>query len=265
MLPTLISIGSFRIYSYGVMLSLGLFVGLYYFWKMGRDEHWEEIALFDGFFLALLTYYVVGRVGYVLSNWSEFQSLSAAFSLLSRPGIAHYLGIAGSLVMVIVIARAKNWELWKVLDAFTVALFMILVWGSLGSLLNGSNPGRVVSWGATYPGLTEKVLPIDLWSLVLAILGFGVTSKIRKNFRFYSWYKGEQSVARDGLAACVGLLFVGVYYLFRAFLSAGAVNWLLFAAGAFLILFSLGLIYRRSGRSGGRVVQFFSIKRRIRR
>lgn len=213
MLPILLNLGPVKIYSYGLFLALGLFIGLYFWWKMGRDEHLEEISLFDGFFLSLLIYFVVGRAGYVLTHMAEVGTLYRALALLSYPGISSTIGILAGLIFVILFARSHDWDSWKVADSAVVALASILIFGGIGGLLNGANPGIPAKIGIVYPGDTITRFPVDIWIIVWAIMVFAIVSRVRKNFRFYAWYKGESSMAQEGLASLIFGVMVGVYYL----------------------------------------------------
>jgi prolipoprotein diacylglyceryltransferase len=255
MLPILFSLGPVTIYTYGICLAIGLFLALYWWWKMGRDEHFEEISLFDGFFLSLVIYMIVGRIGYVLLHFGELGTLYRSLALLAYPGISEVAGIAGGIVFIIFFARAKAWDTWKVLDSAAVTLSLLLVFGGLGGLLNGSNPGREVSWGLMYPGQTVARFPVDIWILVWALVTFGVVSSVRKNFRFYSWYKAEASVVREGLATLIFVAAVGLYYIGTSMLVEPAWRLVIVPGelilGLFLLLLSGYLIYRRVGRREG--------------
>ncbi len=189
---------------------------------MGRDEHWDEIALFDGFFLSAIVYLIVGRIGYVLLHLSELGTLYRSLVILAYPGINATVGIVAAIIFMILFARGHGWHEWRVGDAIGVALAMMLVMGGLGAVLNGSNP----VWQA------------NLWLLVWAIVTFAVVSRVRKNFRFYAWYKGELSMAAEGLASLIFVFSVGIYYL-----GMGQ-----FIVGGLCVAISAFLIYKRVGR-----------------
>jgi len=235
----------------GVLMLVGLLVGLFYWWKLGRDEHWDEIALFDVFFLSLFIFLLVGRLAYVVLHWSDLGTIYRYFAFLTYPGIAYGWGIFGSMIGAIGFVREKDWDLWKALDVLVIVIAIIILFGSIGAVLNGSNPGKVVSWGMNYPGLEGKYIPVDLWGVIWGIISFVVVARVRKNFRFYSWYKGEASLAKDGLASLSFGALIGVYYLVRAFIDDS----LLMVGKIPLIgIFGLGLlvlasyfIYARSG------------------
>lgn len=219
MLPILISLGPVKIYSFGVVMLLGFFLSLYFWWKMGRDEHWDEISLFDGFFLSSIVFLVFGRVGYVLLHMEEMGTLYRSLAFLAFPGISAQIGIVAGAIFMILFARSQEWQVWKVMDSFVVALSILLVFAGLGGLLNGSNPGLEASWGMMYPGESVARIPVDLWIFLWSIVTFATVSRVRKNFRFYEWYKGEASVAKEGLAALIFVTSIGLYYLVVGFVN----------------------------------------------
>ena len=252
MLPILLKLGPITIYSYGVFLALGLFTGLYWFWKMGRDEHWEETWIFDTYFVATFMYLIVGRAAYVLLN-PELYSFSRALSILAYPGISAVSGIVATLLVILFLSRKAEIDFWKVMDAWAVVITIVMVIASVGAILNGSMPGvESNSFGYVHPGDNVPRLSGDLWTFIWSLLTFGIVSKVRKNFRFYSWYKGEASVARDGLAAILLLALSGAYACVLGFILEGHRIWLIprtTMIGILIILISLIMIYFRSGKS----------------
>ena len=254
MLPILISLGPVKIYSYGVMLAIGLFISLYFWWKMGRDEHFDEISLFDGFFLSLLTYFVAGRLGYVLLHMDEVGTLYRTLAVLAFPGINAMIGIVAATLFVILFARNNDWDPWKVMDAYVVSLSMILVFGGIGGLLNGTTPGIAANWGVLYPNVAEKIIPVDGFVILWALVTFGIVSKVRKNFRFYSWYKGESSVAQEGLATLIFGIAVGFCFMVTGWIMGDGMGKIFnmipveFVIGVLMIAVCVYLIEKRVGR-----------------
>ena len=88
--------------------------------------------------------------------------------------------------------------------------------------------------------------------MLWAIVSFAIVSRVRKNFRFYAWYKGESSMAQEGLASLVFALLIGIYYLVAPWIVQG--SWLIwrvpgqFVVGALIVIGSIYLIQRRVGR-----------------
>lgn len=198
---------------------------------MGRDEHWEEIELFDSYFLALIVFGVVGRVVYVLLNWGEMGTLYRTLAVLAFPGFNVIAGVVGSILLLWTTAGEHEWEIPKMLDAWSVAISVAAVFFAIGGLLNGSS----------------GVIAIDGWSLGWSLMTFLTLSRIRKNFRFYSWYRGNASVAKDGLASYAGLVLAGIWGI-----GAGIIlkSWVYGGVGMGIVILGITLIYNNIGHKG---------------
>ena len=217
MLPVLLHVGPLTIYSFGVCLFFGLLFGLYTWWKLGRDEHWDEIALFDSFFLSLFIFFVFARLSYVFMHWTDLHFWYRALSLIAYPGLTYSAGIVGSLLFLVLFARLRGWEIRKVWDSAVVALSVILIFTAVGACLGGSSVGIPWRWGIVASDMVRR-LPADLWTAVWAPVTYVMVSRVRKNFRFYLWYRRDATVARDGLATLLFAAMVGLFYLVRGFL-----------------------------------------------
>lgn len=212
MLPILLRIGPITIYSFGVCLFFGLLFGLYTWWKLGRDEHWEEISLFDAFFLSLFVFFIAGRIGYVALHWAEMHVLWRAVGVLSYPGLSYPVGIGGVGAFLAFFSHEQGWNVRKVWDGAVVALSMTLIFTAVGGLLSGASVGIPWHWGIVTQMDGVRRFPADVWSVVWAILTYAVVFAVRKNFRFYAWYRGQATVAKNGLAALVFVAFAGLFY-----------------------------------------------------
>ncbi len=234
MLPILLSLGPVKVYAYGVFVVIGIFLGLYWWWKMGRDEHWDEISLFDSYFLSLLFFGILGRLGYVALHFGDLGTLYRSLAILAFPGMSSVIGIIASTVFLFFFARNQGWDVWKMMDAYVVTLSLILVFGGVGEIFNVPN---WLSGG---------------WSILWAFATFIIVSSVRKNFRFYAWYKAEASVVREGLATLIFGMAIGIYYLVAPWLSPSSWKFKmipgLFFVGLLIVILSGYLIYRRVGR-----------------
>ncbi len=252
MLPVLLHVGPLTIYSFGVCLFFGLLFGLYTWWKLGRDEHWEEISLFDAFFLSLLVFFVVGRIGYIALNWADMHVWWRAIGVLSYPGLSYPLGIGGATVFLGFFSHQQGWEVRKTWDGAAVALTMVLVFGAIGALLSGMSVGIPWRWGIVTQVDAVRRFPADVWSVVWAILAYVIVFAVRKNFRFYAWYRRESTVAKDGLAALVFVAFSGLFYGVMGWITVQTVRLgpvpLMSIIGVGLIIIAIvGILLQRGG------------------
>lgn len=225
MLPILLQIGPVKIYSMGVFLAIGIFLSLYWWWKMGRDEHLDEIELFDSYFVTLIAMGVGSRLGYVAFHWSDLGTLYRMLAILAFPGLDVISGVVVSLIVITLLARERSWELPKIWDMAAVTASVFGVFISIGALLNGS--GRNV-W-------------VDGWLALGSLATFVIVSRVRKNFRFYAWYKGQSSVAKEGLAGWMWVLLMGVVCL-------GLGGWWHVGGGLLLVTIAGYGIYANVGR-----------------
>jgi len=146
--------------------------------------------------------------------------------VLSRPGVNYWAGVLAACLVIAGFARAKEWEGWRVWDAWAVVVAVELAIGAVGVLLN------------------EGELVKNSWGIIWAIASFVVVSWIRKNYRFLAWYKGEASVARPGLAALVLVGLGGIYVLGMAVITGNYLS--MGVVGGGVSLLAGGEIYRRS-------------------
>jgi hypothetical protein len=100
--------------------------------------------------------------------------------------------------------------------------------------------------------LNQGRIWLDLWGIFWAGTAFALTSVVRKNFRFFKWYKGDSSVAKDGLAGLTFLMLVGVYYLVRAFMTG---KYSLAFLGFGLVIAAGVVTYRQMGK-GKKVIKW---------
>lgn len=253
MLPILIELGPIRIYSYGFFMFIGLFLGLFWWWKMGRDEHFDEVALFDSAFVSMFIYFIIGRITYVMTYWNG-SSLSQTMALFARPGIVPWVGIVGVFLFLSIFSRIRRWNVWRVYDVLVVALSVVLTFASFGGFLNGSNPGKEFkTLSVLYIGVENPVFPVDAIGVIWFFVTFIIVSRVRKNFRFYLWYKAEKGNTKDGLASLVFGVSVGLYYMIRGVVDDGAllVSRISYMSvlGLVLFLVSIAMIVKFSGKS----------------
>ena len=72
MYPTLLSIGPVSIQTAGIFSVLAFLFTGFYFWKKSREEHYNEIEIFDGFILATIFSFIVARAVYIILNFGQF-------------------------------------------------------------------------------------------------------------------------------------------------------------------------------------------------
>ena len=71
MFPILFSIGKFDIKTITLFVLLSFFFSSFIFWRKGREEHYSEADIFDGFVLAAIIGSIFARGVFILFNISN--------------------------------------------------------------------------------------------------------------------------------------------------------------------------------------------------
>lgn len=168
MYPHLVSIGSFEITSFGLMVALGVVVGL---WIFGREAHRARLPerVVDAAAFGVFG----GLVGAKLL-WSFEHAGTAPFGdlLFSRGGLSWYGGFIGGVGTGLGFVRIKGWSIEAVLAAATPALAFGQLLGRIGCFLVGDDYGWPSSlpWAVAFPeGLPPTDVPVHPTQIYEAI------------------------------------------------------------------------------------------------
>ncbi len=255
MLPILFSLGPITFRTFNLFLVLAFIGVAFLFWRKGREEHYEESQLFDGFLLATVFGLVVGRLGFVLLQLGSFGlNLLAWLDIFSRPGINMIAAMAAASVYLYRYAHQQRWDEFEITDFWVQALSFGLgvIW--LGLFFDGSSFGYATNmpWGIVFPGVFEKHQPVQIFMAVFFFIQFAYLAWVEYRYRTFSWYRSGKNTAQTGFLTSIFILFSGLFSLLMSFLMPGqlviqgtAVDSLVYmglAIGGALILF------HRSGR-----------------
>lgn len=255
MLPVLFTIGSISIRTLNVFSVLAFLAAGFILWKKGREEHYEENTLFDGFLLSFLIGGLVARFGFIVLNFHQFGfDILKWFDMVSANGLNGLFGFAGGTYYMYKYAVRQKWDAFEVLDFWVTALSLAFVLLSLGSFFDGSGFGNATTlpWGVVFPGVFEKYHPVQLYSAVIYFGLFQYLSRIEYRYRTFLWYKSKRKSAQTGFLFCNFLLVYGLARVVLSFLMPAqfvffniSFDWLI---GLIISIFGLVLLYDRSGR-----------------
>lgn len=268
MCRTLFKIGPVGIHTYGLMLALAFFAGLWYIKRRSEAEKLPFEQMLNVAYILIFSGVIGARLGYVLLHLSEFADdpLSAINPFQGgRFGIAGlnlYGGVLLALVAVFLYLRLKKLSWPAVLDMLAPTVGLGIGLGRIGCFLNGCCFGTPTDlpWAITYhagsipdyvfPG--QSIHPAQLYSALYGFLLFFVLHNILKRKRF------------DGQVIAVYLMFEAVFrYLIEYvryyetemhmhFLGMNPtwnqiVSILLFLLGLIIYRFAPRRLYRASG------------------
>ena len=244
MFPILFQVGSVKIVTLPVVLLIGVFFGIFLFWREAKREYFAEIEIFDLSFILILGMIFGGKILVFLSSILQFGLTLAFFRIWDDFGAFSFWGaILGAVVAAWLYSNNKDWRFFRILDfgAFAFLGSLVLVW--LGNFLAGTAYGATtnLAWGIFSPYLLGRRHPVQ----VLAIFGFiliyfvlkWLSRRVHFEGYFFSWF----------------LVFSSLLLFFLEFLRGDSVY--LFTVRVnqiFAVVFfvtGLGLFYRRAKRN----------------
>lgn len=196
-----LSIGSFHIYWYGILIGIGFILALIFalrnleFFKINPDGFTDCViaGLFGG---------IIGaRIFYVIFRWEYYSSHFNEIIQIHNGGLAIYGGIIGALGLGCLVAKIKKINIPALLDMVLMGFLIGQGIGRWGNFINQEAfgvetdlPWRMVSENTD--GLA--VHPCFLYESLWCLLGFGVLYFISRKFRKF-----------DGQMALIYLIWYG--------------------------------------------------------
>lgn len=223
MIPVLLDLKVFRLYTFGVFLVLAFFWGCFLLWKNIRLTSYKEEDIFDGLFLSIGGGLFVSRLVYVILNFNDFGFNILKFILINGyPGLSLYGFVAGALIVFSLYFRSKKTSTLDALNYFVPPAFLALAIGRMGNFISS----------ARWTNIGESLL---------FFLGSFVTYKIMLTLRrgkypagfnlyVFAWYLGLVSIVFEskifsfnGIISVLLLLTFSFYFLyyFRSLLVKG--------------------------------------------
>ena len=197
MYPILFSISGFHVSSLSIFLILAWCVFSFIFWKSLRDEGVGEEHIFDLTFYGTLAAFVGARLGFVAFHFDQFgDTLLKIVALWVSPGLSLICGVFASLATMILLGKRMKVRIGLILDAFGLAYPGALILGTVGSLLDGSDVGKiaVLPWSIRYVGLPELRHPYQIYQIASLVVILVVIGYLTSQARLKKWALGTVGV-----------------------------------------------------------------------
>lgn len=216
MWPTLFSVGIIRLPTAWVFLIVGFLLSGFAFWRRGREEHYSEWQLFDGFLLSFLVGGIGARLGFVLLHWQQFGwNLLEWFNLTGNPGSHDLLFLIIATLFLHRFALRKKWDAFEILDFWSISLTIWLIFNSLADFVSGAGRGKFTDWpiGLIFPGSIDKTHPVQLYLFVLFLGLYFYLVWAESRYRIFEWYRLGKKSAQTGF-------LISNFWLFFSLISA---------------------------------------------
>jgi phosphatidylglycerol:prolipoprotein diacylglycerol transferase len=187
--PRYISVFGFRIYLYGLFITIGFALAALYLLKRHEMFGLTKDNILDLVIMAVPCGLVGSRIYYILFNISEYFGPGKwqNIIMLREGGLAIYGGVIGGVVAILVYGRIKKIHYGKLLDAAGFGLFIGQAVGRWGNFFNREAYGieTEAPWrmGLTTGLFTTYVHPTFLYEMLWNAAGFLAMHIFSKKFK----------------------------------------------------------------------------------
>ena len=174
-LPNSISIGSFSIAFYGMLIGLGIIIGLLLTWKEAKRTGQNEDDYTDFIIWGIIAGVVGARLYYVAFQWQYYKDNLPEILNLRNGGLAIYGTIIGALLALAIFCLVKKKNFFQMIDTMVPQLALAQAIGRWGNFFNMEAFGRYTDSFLAMQLRLDKVNPnmldAEVMSHVLTIDG----------------------------------------------------------------------------------------------
>lgn len=202
----LFQIGDFKLYSYGLMIAIGILVASYIFIRGSKEKGYDEDKLFNLIIVAVISGILGGKLLFIIV---EFKNIIENPSMLLDfgNGFVIYGAIILGVVGIYLYSRKNKWNIYELLDSAAPGVAIAQGFGRIGCFLAGCCYGSETTLpiGVVFP---EESLapsgvmlhPTQIYSSIFDfLLGFFLlwyTKKSKAEGRVVSIYVIVYSIGR---------------------------------------------------------------------
>lgn len=254
MKPILFHFGSFYVQSYYTFITLGILLGIYFFYRYSKRSDFPVTYMLDVSIIVVATCYIGARLFHIVFEQPQYyiQNPLEIFHIW-KGGYVIYGGILFPLIFIYIYARRKGLDFLKITDLMAPATALGTALGRMACLFQGccfGNPTHL-PWAITFPegangGLTPSHVPLHPTQIYLVLVNLAIFLVLNWRFK-YKKFNGELTYWYLLLYA-VGRSFVEIYrYDFRGDLFSPYLSTSQFISLIILIITSFLLIknYRK--------------------
>lgn len=212
--PILITIGSFHLPTYGVLMVVAILGAIYTAVRLGGRSGMDSAMILDLCTWVILVALVGAKVLMILTEWSYFSAHPGEIFSLSTlmAGGVFYGGFLAALFFTIWYVRMQKLNFWKLTDVLAPALALGHSVGRLGCFSAGCDYGKPTAapWGVIFTStfahevagvpLFQRLHPTQLYESLATFTIFGLLlwwfPKKKHDGDIFLGYLGLYAVAR---------------------------------------------------------------------
>lgn len=206
--PVLFQCGPVTLYSYGLMVAIGLFAAMSFARARSHAAGLPPSSVQSLILFAFLGGIVGARAAYLILNWSDFAASPIEIIRLDHGGLVFYGGLAGGLITLFFSMCRLHLPYWKTLDLLAPPLVLAHAIGRIGCFLNGCCYGKRIG-GFQHPTqLYEAGALVVLLALLLKMEKRGLKPgnlSLTYGFLYGLWRFGVEFLRADSSLVAGGL------------------------------------------------------------
>jgi phosphatidylglycerol:prolipoprotein diacylglycerol transferase len=214
--PILFQIGPITIYTYGVLVALGIFFGSLILVKLAEREGIDRESVVDVAFWSVLAGLFGARLFFFLYNPQYAKPLYRIF-FIWEGGLVWYGGVLFGAITALFLIKKKGIPLWKFADVVSIALSVGLGFGRIGCTMSGCCYGKECHspFSITFKDSHSAApvgIPLCPTQPLSALANFLIAALLYVFYR--KWRKA------DGQVFALYLVLYGIFRFFVEFLRA---------------------------------------------
>lgn len=144
MLPVLISVGSFRLYSFGILVALGFIVAMAYCRREALKQGYDPQKIVDLTFWLAIAGIMGSRLMFVAVNWDHFSANPGDILRIWQGGLVWYGGLLLAFAAGVILMRMWRLPVLALSDLIAPSVMLGLAVGRIGCWSVGDDHGRLV-------------------------------------------------------------------------------------------------------------------------
>lgn len=172
MYPILFSLGPIRLYSYGLLVAMGVLLAILLLRINARGTSVHPDTVVDLAVVTVISGFAMARVFYVIQFWDYFRSSLLEIFKVWEGGIILYGGLIGGILGFSFFIWARQLPFMAMLDLFVPGTALAQGFGRVGCFMNGCCFGKAsqVPWAVSFPFLSDPVHPTQLYESLFCFL-----------------------------------------------------------------------------------------------
>ncbi|MGD2078316.1 MAG: prolipoprotein diacylglyceryl transferase [Chloroflexota bacterium] len=154
--PILARYGPFFLYSYTVIMALGLAAGIGLAAWLARRREQPISGWFDALLAVLIAGLVGGRAGFVIANLTYFADRPGEIALVWQGGLSYHGALLGGLMGLLVWSAWKRRSFFQFAGLLAASMVLVSAFGWFACYMEGCAYGREATFGFLVSDLPDS-------------------------------------------------------------------------------------------------------------